>query len=90
MATGFFFEVKVNIDRKISESSVSIVFNVSEGERTFFGKNIFIGNDKTKLEVIERQLTHKTGAPFDYSELIREKRTSLSSRAFYRYYSRSV
>ena len=68
-----FLEAKVNIDRELSETSAHIVFNVSEGDRTFFGKNIFLGNEKVKPAVIERELTHKTGAPFDNSELTKER-----------------
>jgi len=68
-----FLEAKVNIDREISETSAHIVFNVSEGDRTFFGKNIFLGNEKVKQAVIERELTHTMGAPFDYSELTKER-----------------
>ncbi len=68
-----FLDAKINIDREITETSSQITFNVSEGNRTFFGKNIFIGNEKTKLAVIERQLTHKSEAPFDSSELTRER-----------------
>jgi outer membrane protein insertion porin family len=68
-----FLEAKVSIAREMAETSAHIVFNVSEGNRTFFGKNIFLGNEKTKLPVIERELTHKMDAPFDYSELAQER-----------------
>ena len=68
-----FLETKVNIDTEIAERSSHIIFNVTEGNRTFFGKNILLGNEKTKQVVIERQLTHKMDAPFDYSELTRER-----------------
>ncbi len=68
-----FLEAKVNIDREIAETSAHIVFNVSEGDRTFFGKNIFLGNVKTKQAVIERELTHKMDASFDNSELTKER-----------------
>ncbi len=68
-----FLDAKVNIVRNVADISADITFNVSEGSRTFFGKNIFIGNEKTKLTVIERELNHKKDAPFDYSELTKEK-----------------
>jgi len=68
-----FLEAKVNIDRDMAETSAHISFNLIEGNRTFFGKNILLGNQKTKQEVIERNLTHKMDAPFDYSELNRER-----------------
>ncbi len=68
-----FLEAKVKIDREIADESAHIVFNVSEGNRTFFGKSIFLGNEKTKPVVIERELIHKMDAPFDYSELTKER-----------------
>ncbi len=68
-----FLETKVNIDREMAETSAHVTFNVSEGNRTLFGKNIILGNENTKLVVIDRELTHKVGAPFDNSELTRER-----------------
>ena len=68
-----FLEAKVNIDREITDASANIVYSVSEGDRTFFGKDIYLGLEKTKLAVIKRELTHKMDAPFDYSELAKEK-----------------
>ncbi len=68
-----FLEAKVNIEKEIVEPSANIIFNVSEGDRTFFGKNIFLGLKKTKQAVIERELTHKMNASFNYSELAKER-----------------
>jgi outer membrane protein insertion porin family len=68
-----FLEAKVKIDREITDATANIVFNVSEGDRTFFGKDIFLGLEKTKVAVIERELTHKMDAPFDNSELAKER-----------------
>lgn len=68
-----FLDAKVDVRREITGTAAHISFVVNEGNITLFGKNIVLGNKKTKLSVIEREFIHETGKPFDYSELLKEK-----------------
>ncbi len=68
-----FEETKVSVQREISDTSARIAFVVNEGNETFFGKSIIVGNYRTKNEVIQREFLHKMNNPFDYSKLIQEK-----------------
>lgn len=68
-----FLDAKVDVRREITGAAAHISFVVNEGNITLFGKNIVLGNKKTKLSVIEREFIHESGKPFDYSELLKEK-----------------
>ncbi len=47
-----------------------VVFSVSEGEPTFFGKTVIRGNRGTHARVIERELAYREGDPLSYGKLI--------------------
>lgn len=68
-----YLDAKITVNRKITGTSAVVTFDVSEGEMTLFGRNVIIGNDKTRLVVVERELIHKAGMPFSYNELLQEK-----------------
>lgn len=67
---------RVEVKREFEENRVKVVFEVQEGEPFFFGKTVIIGNRKTKLKVIERELGLREGAPFK-QRLLAEKRQRL-------------
>ncbi|HXX81294.1 MAG TPA: BamA/TamA family outer membrane protein, partial [Thermodesulfovibrionales bacterium] len=50
-----------------------VSFEIQEGKKTFFGKTLITGNTRTKREVIERQLLHKEGEPFNSGVLAKER-----------------
>jgi outer membrane protein insertion porin family len=68
-----FLECKVLVGKEIADASSVVRLVVNEGAMTLFGKNIIIGNERTKPEVIEREFLHKMNEPFDYSKLLKEK-----------------
>src|SRR5208283_2532685 len=59
-----FLDAKVSVNKEITGASARISFIVSEANITLFGKNIIIGNDRTKQVVIEREFIHETNKPF--------------------------
>ena len=68
-----YLDVKVAVERELSDSSANISFVVHEGDTTLFGKSIIIGNEQTKEKVIKREFLHKEDTPLDYGLLIKEK-----------------
>ncbi|HMK59679.1 MAG TPA: outer membrane protein assembly factor BamA [Dissulfurispiraceae bacterium] len=68
-----YLDAGVTIDREISGDSATVLFTVHEGSEYYFGKNIVIGNEDTKREVITRALLHKEEDPFNYSLLLGER-----------------
>ncbi|MBF0558415.1 MAG: outer membrane protein assembly factor BamA [Nitrospirae bacterium] len=68
-----FLEAKVSVKRDIAGAAARILFVVSEGNITFFGKNIILGNDRTRQFVIEREFIHETSMPFDTGKLLQER-----------------
>jgi len=48
-----------------------VTFEIQEGKKTFFGKTLVTGNTRTRREVIERQLLHKEGEPFNSGLLVK-------------------
>ncbi len=68
-----YLNAAVTIEREISESKAGIIFQIQEGEEFRFGKNVVIGNEDTKREVITRSLLHKENEAFDYPVLLKER-----------------
>lgn len=66
-------DADVTIKREFGERGVRVTFVIKEGEPTYFGKTIIKGNKKTNNIVIERELLHREGKPFDYSLLTKER-----------------
>lgn len=68
-----YLNAAVTVEREISEAKSNITFLIQEGEKFSFGKNVVIGNQDTKREVITRSLLHKENEPFDYPVLLKER-----------------
>jgi outer membrane protein insertion porin family len=68
-----FAECRVDIKRQFDGSSVKVIFDISEGALSAFGKTVIIGNRNTRSKVIERELIHNEGMPFKYKLLARER-----------------
>ncbi|MFN3479031.1 MAG: POTRA domain-containing protein, partial [Thermodesulfovibrionales bacterium] len=68
-------DADITVKREFVEGDrgVRITFIIKEGEPTYFGKTIIKGNKKTNNIVIERELIHHEGEPFNYSFLTRER-----------------
>jgi outer membrane protein insertion porin family len=64
-----FVDALLSVKREIEGQTVSLTFQIQEGELTFFGKTVVSGNYRTRYEVIERELKHDEKMPFDYSIL---------------------
>ncbi len=78
-----FTKARVTSDSHFSNNNAKIVFKIDEGEITFFGKNVFIGNERTKSKVIKRELQHKTGEPLNYALALKEKQQIQRLGLFY-------
>ncbi|NOZ25980.1 MAG: outer membrane protein assembly factor BamA [Nitrospirae bacterium] len=65
-----FTDVNVSVDTRLSGQSVKVIFRITEGEKEYFGKTIIRGNRFTRTEVIQRELIHKEGEPFNYKVLL--------------------
>ncbi len=63
----------VTIEREISNDKAAVTFSIQEGSELFFGKNVVIGNEDTRREVVLRSLLHKEREPFNYSLLLGER-----------------
>ncbi len=68
-----YLDSAVAIEHEISNDTATVTFTIQEGSESFFGKSVVIGNQKTKREVISRNLLHKEKDPFNYSLLLGER-----------------
>ncbi len=68
-----FIKARVTSDSNFVNNSAEIVFSIEEGDITFLGKNILVGNERTKSRVIERELQPKKDEPLNYAMALREK-----------------
>jgi outer membrane protein insertion porin family len=68
-----FLDALVNTKVDLSGEKARIIFEIREGEKTFFGKTIITGNARTRREVVERELLQKESAPFSYGLLAKER-----------------
>lgn len=78
-----FIKAKVTTESQFSNNYAEIIFKIDEGEVAFFGKNVFIGNEKTKSKVIKRELQHKEGKPLNYTLALKEKQQIQKLGLFY-------
>ncbi|OGW53374.1 MAG: outer membrane protein assembly factor BamA [Nitrospirae bacterium RBG_13_43_8] len=70
-----FVDALVSVKRYIEGQKVSLTFQITEGEVTFFGETIVSGNYHTRYEVFKRELKHDGKMPFDYSVLAKERQS---------------
>ncbi len=68
-----FIKARVSAESTFEDVNAEIVFYIEEGGITFFGKNVIVGNERTKSKVIERELQEKEGQPFNYTLALKEK-----------------
>ncbi|HAK88759.1 MAG TPA: outer membrane protein assembly factor BamA [Nitrospiraceae bacterium] len=68
-----FLDVAVNVEREISGTSATVIFNIREGNVTLFGKAIVVGNEQTKRYIITREFLHKDDQPLNYSLALQER-----------------
>ncbi len=68
-----YMDAHVEVESEINDDKASITFRIKENKPSVVGKIIYRGNRKTKLKIIERELTLKEGAPFNYEELLKTK-----------------
>jgi outer membrane protein insertion porin family len=66
-------DAAVEIRREFEPPRAKVSFIVTEGEKLFFGKHVIIGNKQTKRVVIDRELKHKEGSPFNLRTLLQER-----------------
>lgn len=68
-----FPDVKVEVKREIKDEKAFIAFNIHEGDLVLFGKTIVTGNQRTKYDVIRRELQQKENTPFDATLLSKQR-----------------
>ena len=66
--------VDVLVQRSISDHAASIVFTVAEGPKVRIGDMVVAGNQKTRYEVIRRELAPDKGKPYNLKTLAEERR----------------
>lgn len=66
-------DAEVTVNREFLEKGARITFVIEEGMPTYFGKTIIKGNRRTQNIVVERELLHREGKPFNYSLLSKER-----------------
>jgi len=68
-----FVSINVDTKRELEPQGAKITFEINEGKPEFFGKTIILGNQRTKTVVVERELLHREGKPFNQSQLMKER-----------------
>lgn len=68
-----FLNCSVDVKHIISETSASIIFEVREGNITYFSKDILIGNEQTNYKVIKREFLHEQDKPLNYNLVLKER-----------------
>ncbi|MFZ2198364.1 MAG: outer membrane protein assembly factor BamA [Thermodesulfovibrionales bacterium] len=64
----------VTVQRSIEDHKVSVVFTVIEGTKMIIGKTVIAGNQKTRYEVIRREIQKDEGRPYSFKTLAEERR----------------
>ncbi|TAN40905.1 MAG: outer membrane protein assembly factor BamA [Nitrospirae bacterium] len=63
----------VAVQREILDRRARVVFQVTEGAKKYLGTTVITGNTRTRYKVIQRELLHKDGQPFDHAVFAEEK-----------------
>jgi outer membrane protein insertion porin family len=66
--------VDVLVQRTIEGHKASVVFTVTEGAKVRIGKTVVAGNQKTRHEVIRREIAHDEGLPYSFRTLAEQRR----------------
>jgi len=68
-----YIDAHIEVESEIDDDKAFITFRIKENKPSVIGKVIYRGNLKTKLKIIERELTFNEGATFNYEELLKTK-----------------
>jgi outer membrane protein insertion porin family len=68
-----YLDAIVDVESEIDEDKAFITFRIKENKPSVVGKIIYRGNLKTKLKIIQRELTLNEGDPINYDELLKTK-----------------
>lgn len=68
-----FLDCSIEVKQVISEESASLIFDIKEGNVTYFGKDILIGNEQTNYRVIKREFLHEQDKPLNYNLVLKER-----------------
>ncbi|MHB8882373.1 MAG: outer membrane protein assembly factor BamA [Thermodesulfovibrionales bacterium] len=63
----------VAVQREILDRRARVTFQVTEGAKKYLGTTVITGNTRTRHKVIQRELLHKDGQPFDHAVFAEEK-----------------
>ncbi len=66
--------VDVIVQRSIEDHRVSVVFTIVEGTKVHIGKMVVAGNQRTRYEVIRREIAPDEGRPYSFRALAEERR----------------
>ncbi|NJD57749.1 MAG: outer membrane protein assembly factor BamA [Nitrospirae bacterium] len=66
--------VDVLAQRTIEDHKASVVFTVVEGTKIHIGKMVIAGNQRTRYEVIRREVARDEGHPYSFRTLAEERR----------------
>lgn len=64
----------VTVQRSIEDHRVSVVFTIIEGTKVWIGKTVIAGNQKTRYEVIRREIKKDEGRPYSFKTLAEQRR----------------
>lgn len=68
-----FADVTIDVDRIIGGNTASVRIVIHEGGQSRFGKQVIVGNDKTRAIVLQRELMHKEGDPYNPGVFLEER-----------------
>lgn len=66
--------LEVLAERTIDDHLVSVVFTVFEGPKVQIGRTVIAGNDRTRYEVIRREIVYDRGHPYSFGALAEDRR----------------
>ena len=66
--------VDVLVQRTIEDHKAAVVFTVAEGTKVRIGKIVISGNQRTRQEVIRREIASDEGLPYSFRTLAEERR----------------
>jgi outer membrane protein insertion porin family len=65
---------RVEVEKKITDESAGIDYKITEDRQVWIGRIILRGNERTKDNVIMRELLLKPGDPYDYEKILESQR----------------
>ncbi len=69
-----YLNLDVTVQRAIEDHKASVVFTVTEGAKVLIGKTVIAGNQRTRYEVIRREIVKDEGRPYSFKTLAEERR----------------